>query len=64
MNPQIDTKFDKSVLPRPAQRIAEVVEIAKRDLAFRADVIAKWNDPAWRYNLIQDAKRRYQAIYG
>lgn len=34
----IVTKFDKSALPRWAQNDANVVEICKTDLAFRADV--------------------------
>jgi hypothetical protein len=38
MEKTVATKFDESALPRWAQKDANVVEIAKRDLAFRCNV--------------------------
>ena len=50
-------KFDPKSLPVWARRHPEIIEVCKRDLAFRCQV-HRAIDRNWRELLIGDAKRR------
>mgnify|MGYP001566614734 CR=1 FL=1 len=62
MPKQINTKFDKSALPGWAQNDVRVVEICKRDLAFRCDV-ARAKTAQIRKLLKREAENRFHNLF-
>jgi len=57
----ISTQFDREALPEWARRVPEVVQIAKRDLAFRCDVWRAAEDSQMQRVLIRYARWRIAA---
>lgn len=57
----INTSFDIYTLPATARDIPAVVWLCRCNHEFRIEVIERWNDSAWRMNLIKRAQRHWEA---